>query len=116
MMRNIASVLAVLFFLAAPQRGYAVQCSAQQGQALIDAVRYDAAIREFTCVMQAQPTEVEGYRGRIEAQLLSGRYSDAVRTSAALNAFVLPVHADAETPFSEATMHGLRSRRALRWS
>jgi tetratricopeptide (TPR) repeat protein len=104
MMRNtagavvrIASVLAVLFFLAAPQRGYAAQCSVQQGQALIDAGRYDAAIRGFTCVMQAQPTEVEGYRGRIEAQLLSGRYSDAVRTAAALNAFVLPVHPDAET-------------------
>jgi hypothetical protein len=40
---------------------------------------------------------VEGYRGRIEAELLLGRYSDAVRDYARVTAFVLPVHPDAET-------------------
>jgi hypothetical protein len=31
------------------------------------------AISEFTCVIEAEPTEAEGYRGRIEAQLLLGQ-------------------------------------------
>lgn len=71
-------------------------CSAEQGQLLIDGGRYTQAVRVFGCVIDAQPTEVEGYRGRIEAELLLGRYSDAVRDYARLNAFVLPVHPDAE--------------------
>ena len=41
------------------------------------------AIREFTCVIEGQPTEVEGYRGRIEAELLLGRYSGTFRDCAA---------------------------------
>jgi hypothetical protein len=40
------------------------------GQAFIDEGRHERAIREFACVIAAQPTEVEGYRGRIEAELL----------------------------------------------
>jgi hypothetical protein len=40
---------------------------------------------------------VEGYRGRIEALLLLGRYSDAVRDYTRVTALVLPVHPDAET-------------------
>jgi len=44
-----------------------------------------------------QPTEVEGYRGRIEAELLLGRYSDAVRDYTRVTARVLPVHRDAES-------------------
>ncbi len=35
-------------------------------------------------------TQVEGYRGRIEAELLLGRYSDAVGDYARVTAFVLP--------------------------
>ena len=42
-------------------------CSAQQGQLYIDAGEYDRAVREFTCLINAQPG-VEGYRGRIEAR------------------------------------------------
>jgi tetratricopeptide (TPR) repeat protein len=72
------------------------KCSARTGQALIDAGRYDAAIREFSCVIDAAPTEVEGYRGRIEATVLLGRYSDAVRDYQRVAAFVVPVHPDAE--------------------
>jgi tetratricopeptide (TPR) repeat protein len=71
-------------------------CSAEQGQIYIDEGRYTQAIREFTCLIEAQPTEVEGYRGRIEAELLLGRYSDAVGDYARVTAFVLPVHPDAE--------------------
>src|SRR5215813_9287059 len=72
------------------------ECSAEQGQIYIDEGRYEQAIREFTCLIEAQPTEVEGYRGRIEAELLLGRYSDGVRDYQRVMAFVLPVHPDAE--------------------
>ena len=71
-------------------------CSAEQGQQLIDAAQYKQAIREFTCVIGLDPTAVEGYRGRIEAQLLLGRFSDAVRDYTRVTAFVLPVHPDAQ--------------------
>jgi tetratricopeptide (TPR) repeat protein len=71
-------------------------CTAEAGQAFIDEGRYSHAVREFTCVIEAQPTEVEGYRGRIEAELLLGSYSDAVRDYARVTALVQPVHPDAE--------------------
>jgi tetratricopeptide (TPR) repeat protein len=72
-----------------------VSCSAGQGQAFIDQGRYGQAIREFTCVIDAAPTEVEGYRGRAEAELLLGRYSDALKEYARITALVVPVHPDA---------------------
>jgi tetratricopeptide (TPR) repeat protein len=71
-------------------------CSSEQGQQLLDAGQYKQAIREFTCVIGIDPTAVEGYRGRIEAELMLGRFSDAVRDYARVNAFVVPVHPDAE--------------------
>jgi hypothetical protein len=46
------------------------QCSLEQGQIYIDEARYRDAIREFTCVIEGQPTDVEGYRRHIEAELL----------------------------------------------
>ena len=70
-------------------------CTVEQGQALIDAGRYDKAIQAFGCVIDAGPTEVEGYRGRIEAEVLLARYSDAVRDYQRVMAFVVPVHPDA---------------------
>src|SRR5262249_22099984 len=73
------------------------KCTAEQGQLYIDDGRYGQAIREFTCVINVQPTEVEGYRGRIEAELLFGEYSNAVRDYARVTAFVLPVHPDAQS-------------------
>ena len=75
----------------APKKG----CTAAQGQVLIDQGRYDQAVREFTCVIDAQPTEAEGYRGLAEAELLLGRYSDALRDLARVIAYVMPVHPDA---------------------
>ena len=71
-------------------------CSVEQGQQLIDVAQYNKAIREFTCVIDLDPTAVEGYRGRIEAELMLGRYSDAQRDYARVTAFVVPVHPDAE--------------------
>src|SRR6266542_1198980 len=85
------------------------KCTAQQGQAFIDEGRYDQAIREFTCVIAAQPTGVEGYRGRSEAELLLGRYSDAYADYARVVAFVLPVHPDAYTTI----LKGYAARLAL---
>jgi tetratricopeptide (TPR) repeat protein len=78
---------------AAPKKG----CSAAQGQVFIDQGRYDQAIQEFTCVIAAQPTDVDGYRGRAEAELMLGRYSDALRDLASVTAYVVPVHPDAAT-------------------
>lgn len=69
-------------------------CSLARGQQLIDAGEYKAAIRMFTCLIDMQPTEIEGYRGRIEAQLLLGRYADAVRDYTRVTALVLPLHPD----------------------
>ena len=74
-------------------------CSVEQGQRLIDEDRYTDAIREFTCVIDANPTEVEGYRGRMEAELLLGQYAEAFREYARIVAFVLPVD-----PAAESTM------------
>jgi tetratricopeptide (TPR) repeat protein len=69
-------------------------CTVAQGQQLIDAGQYQAAIPKFTCVIGLDPTGVEGYRGRIEAQLMLGRFSDAMRDYGRVSAFVEPVHPD----------------------
>src|SRR5262249_1369083 len=66
------------------------------GQQLINEGNYAAAVRVFSRLIAAQPTEVEGYRGRIEAELLLGRYSDAVGDYARVTAYVEPVHPDAQ--------------------
>src|SRR5215475_8917657 len=89
-------VLASLAY-GAVSSAYAASCTAEQGQLLIDQGRYKQAIGEFTCVIDAHPTEVEGYRGRIEAQLLLGQYSNAFRDYARVTAVVNPVHPDAQT-------------------
>jgi tetratricopeptide (TPR) repeat protein len=70
------------------------RCIVEQGQQYIEQGRYEQAIREFTCVIEQDPTGVEGYRGRIEAALLLGRYSDALGDYARVTANVLPVHPD----------------------
>ena len=74
----------------------AAKCTEPHGQAYIDSGRYRQAVSEFTCLIDAEPTEVAGYRGRIEADLLLGRYSDALRDYARITARVVPVHPDAQ--------------------
>lgn len=74
----------------------AIPCTAEQGQQLIDAGQYKQAIQKFTCVLSNDPTAVEGYRGRIEAQLMLGRFSDALRDYTRVTSFVLPVYPDAQ--------------------
>jgi len=82
---------------AAAVQGNSGQCSVESGQLLITQGRYSQAIREFSCVIANDPTGVEGYRGRIEAELLLGRYSDAQHTYTRVTAFVLPVHPEAKS-------------------
>jgi tetratricopeptide (TPR) repeat protein len=91
---RIAAALAavpLLFGAAIGPAAAAPKCTAAQGQALIDQGRYQDAIRKFTCLIEAEPTGVEGYRGRIEAELLLGRYSDALRDWVHVTGYVLPV-------------------------
>jgi len=73
----------------------APNCSSAAGQTLIDQGRYDRAVREFTCLINADPTAVEGYRGKIEAEVLLGRYADAIHDYTRVTAVVKPVHPDA---------------------
>jgi tetratricopeptide (TPR) repeat protein len=73
------------------------QCTAQRGQLFIDAGQYEQAIQEFTCVINAQPDEVEGYRGRIEARLLLGQYSEAMRDCTFITVHILPEHPDIQS-------------------
>ena len=81
-------------------------CSAAQGQQLLDTGQYKKAISEFTCLIDFDPTAIDGYRGRIEAELMLGRFSDAVRDYVRVNAFVVPVHPDAE----QVIVDGYRAR------
>lgn len=67
-------------------------CSVEHGQSLIDAGRYKQAVQTFTCVIGVDPTAADGYRGRAEAELMLGLFSDALRDYTRITAFVLPVH------------------------
>jgi tetratricopeptide (TPR) repeat protein len=95
----LALVVAATLFVQAPAADVAAaqpNCTTTHGQALIDAGDYSKAIQAFTCVIDAQPTQVEGYRGRIEAEILLGRYSDGVTDYQRVMAFVVPVDPGAE--------------------
>lgn len=66
-MKSIVLLLATASYAAA-----FAHCSAEEGQRLIEEGRYERAVREFSCLIDAQPASVDGYRGRIEAKLLLG--------------------------------------------
>src|SRR5262245_28547335 len=89
--------LAAALILTAPSAVAATSCTAEQGQTFIDEGRYEDAVREFSCLIDAETTGVDGYRGRIEAELLLGRFSDAVGDYTRVTAFVEPVHPDAQS-------------------
>jgi tetratricopeptide (TPR) repeat protein len=92
----IRLVFALLVTASVTPAQASASCTTEQGQLFIAEGRYKQAISEFTCVIEAEPTEVEGYRGRIEAQLLLGLYSNSVRDYARVTAVVTPVHPDAQ--------------------
>lgn len=99
---SLVTIMTALLFMPIGTVATARLCSPEQGQIYINEGRYRDAVREFSCLIEGQPTEVEGYRGRIEAELLLGHYSDAVRDYARVTAFVMPVHPDAETTITTA--------------
>jgi tetratricopeptide (TPR) repeat protein len=70
-------------------------CTVEQGQVEIDQGRYKSVVKVFSSVIEAHPADVEGYRGRIEALLLLGLYSDALRDYGRVTALVLPLHPEA---------------------
>lgn len=104
----ILSLVATGFAAGPALAGGGRDCTAEQGQLFIDAADYDRAVREFTCVILAQPTGVEGYRGRIEALLMRGEFAAAFADYALVTAYVLPVHPAAAT----AILNGYADRLA----
>src|SRR5215467_6874292 len=96
LMKNFAIAVGFALVLCFAAASRAIACTPEQVQILINAGQYADAVTEFTCVVNGQPTDVEGYRGRIEVEVLLGRYSDAVRDEQRIVAFVTPVHPDAE--------------------
>jgi len=92
---TVSAVTLGLMLLGCAAAEAAVNCSVESGQLLIEQGRYKQAVNEFTCVIDAAPIEVEGYRGRIEAQLLLGQYSNAFGDYALVTALVEPVDPDA---------------------
>ena len=85
-----AALLAPAGTFAAPRPA----CTAERGQAFIENGRYTRAVQEFTCLIAAEPTDPEGYRGRIEAQLLLGRYAAALADYNLVTTVVMPVQPD----------------------
>ncbi len=63
------------------------------GQALLKAADYENAIADFTCAIEADKLNIGAYRGRIEALLLAGIYSEALRNYTEIAIHVIP-----ETP------------------
>lgn len=81
--------------LSKAQRAACRGSSLKKGQKQIDRGRLEAAIVTFSCVIDDDPLALDGYRGRAEAKLLSGRYSDAMRDYALVTAVVMPERSDA---------------------
>src|SRR5262245_27893169 len=81
----------------APVAAASPTCTVPGGQAFIESGQYTKAIQAFSCVIGANPTAVDGYRGRIEAEILLGRYSDGVSDYQRVMAFVVPVDPGAES-------------------
>ena len=99
MARHEVLLLTAALFVVGPAASARAEppCTLEQGQIYIDQGRYKQAVKEFTCVIDTHPTDVAGYRGRIEAELLLGLYSDALADYGRVTARVIPVHPDAAT-------------------
>ncbi len=68
---------------------------AAKGQGQIEKGNYQAAVQTFTRLIEARPDEAAGYRGRIEAEVLLGKFSDALQDIGRIRAFVEPADPDA---------------------
>jgi tetratricopeptide (TPR) repeat protein len=65
------------------------------GDAQLEDEEYGRAITAFTCAIEEDPLNVAAYRKRIEASLLSGGYSNALRDYTNINTRVAPNVPDA---------------------
>jgi tetratricopeptide (TPR) repeat protein len=74
----------------APQIDYRVE-----GEAFAKSGDYDAAIAAFTCAIESDPLDIDAYRGRIEARLMIGAYSDAMLDYADVKVQIVPENPDA---------------------
>lgn len=73
-----------------------------KGQRRIDQGRYADAVAIYTCILAGDPTVLDAYRGRAEASLRLGLFSDAMRDHARITAVVLPAQPDAiDTLFAD---------------
>jgi tetratricopeptide (TPR) repeat protein len=91
-----ALALAATLLLPAVAAASSPNCTPEQGQAFIDQGQLTQAVHEFTCVIDQEPTEVDGYRGRAEARLLQGQFSNAYKDyNTGITALVMPVHPEA---------------------
>lgn len=75
--------------------GHCGGASLHKGQKRIDQGRFGDAIVIYSCVLDGDPLELDAYRGRAEAELRLGLYSDAMRDYARITAVVMPVVPDA---------------------
>lgn len=97
----VALIAALVFAL--PLAGQSDTCAADlsaeqhaaDGQSAFEAGDYAAAIAAFTCAIDADPQLVAAYRGRIDASLMSGAFSDALRDYTRLLSVVVPEQPDA---------------------
>jgi hypothetical protein len=107
------STLLVLAALLAPAPVFAdgspcAGATLGKGQQRIDQGRHSEAVQIYTCILDANPLALDAYRGRAEAELLLGRYSDAMRDYARVTAVVMPVDEDA----AEKIVEGYEARLA----
>lgn len=91
----MAALAAAVGFSHTAEAGPCTGASAAKGQQRIDQQRYAEAVAVFTCLVDANPSSHEGYRGRAEAELLRGNYSHAMRDYARITALVLPADPNA---------------------
>ena len=105
----LALALVAASIAAAPVAA-APDCSAAAGQALIDQGRYDRAVSEFSCLIRADATSIDGYRGRMEAFTLMGRYADAVHDGTRFTAVVEPAHPGAQQTVVKSYLDRLGAR------
>ena len=99
MLRKIIHHAILIFvFASVAQLGsaHAAACSLANGQELIDSGEYEQAVKEFSCSSMPSQPRLKAIEDVIEAQLLLGRYLDAVRDYTRITAVVIPVHPDAQ--------------------
>lgn len=96
--------------------------SAEAGQSALSARDYTAAVAQFTCALQLDPTSVAAHQGRISAALFSGQYGLAIadvnylkdNAPEAFEAYLLT--AVQEASFDASNLEALILRAFLYWS